>query len=174
MARIQQNEMLRLNQPANQIEQKQPTNIQTTMNALTTCSPLREFSLFPSRLSSLAEALFGDAPAVRNWVPPVNVTEDENSYRVAAELPDVAAADVKVVMRDGVLTIRGERKQETKSEGVKYHLVERSHGTFQRSFTLPKDANGEKVAAEFRNGVLHVTIPKHEEVKPREIEIKVS
>ena len=143
------------------------------MNALTTSSPLREFGLFPSRLSSLADALFGESPATRGWVPPVNVTEDDHSYQVSAELPDVSASDVKVVMRDGVLTIRGERKQETKTEGVKYHLVERTHGTFQRSFSLPKDANGEQVAAEFRNGVLHVSIPKREEVKPREIEVKV-
>ena len=143
------------------------------MNALSTCSPLREFTLFPSRLSGLADALFGEATAARNWVPPVNVTEDADAYHVSAELPDVALSDVKVVMSEGVLTIRGERKQETKTEGMKYHLVERSQGTFRRSFRLPKDANSEKVAAEFKNGVLLVTIAKHEEVKPREIEVQV-
>ena len=103
----------------------------------------------------------------------MDVTEDESSYRIAAELPDVPSSDVKVVVRDGVLTLRGERKSERKTEGTKYHLVERSYGSCQRSFTLPKDANGEKVSAEYKNGVLVVTVPKREEVKPREIEVKV-
>jgi HSP20 family protein len=129
----------------------------------------------PRRLYSLADALFGGNSdySAKAWTPAVNVTEDSESYRISAELPAVSGEDVKVVVREGVLTLKGERKEETKTEGVKYHLVERSHGTFQRSFTLPKDANGEKVSAEFKNGVLLVTVPKREEVKPREVEIKV-
>ncbi|HEX2750781.1 MAG TPA: Hsp20/alpha crystallin family protein [Verrucomicrobiales bacterium] len=128
----------------------------------------------PRRLYSLADALFGSSEcSTRAWTPAVNVSEDDKGYHISAELPEVAGSDVKVVVRDGVLTLKGERKAETKTEGVKYHLVERSHGSFQRSFTLPKDANGESVSAEFKNGVLLVTVPKREEVKPREIEVKV-
>lgn len=144
------------------------------MNTLTTCSPLRDFGYLPGRLQNLAEVLFGNAPAAaKSWTPAVNVSEDENAYRISAELPDVSGDDVKVVVRDGVLSLKGERKAETKSEGTKYHLVERTDGIFQRSFTLPKDANGEKVSAEFKNGVLFITVPKREEVKPREIEVQV-
>jgi HSP20 family protein len=145
------------------------------MNTLTSYSPVRDFGLFPSRLSSLADVLFGTGRGEegKSWSPAVNVTEDEHNYRISADLPDVPSGDVKVVVRDGVLTVRGERKEEKKTDGTKYHLVERSYGSFQRSFTLPKDANGEKVSAEFKNGVLLVTVPKREEVKPREIEVKV-
>jgi HSP20 family protein len=144
------------------------------MNALSTYSPIRDFGFLPSRLFNLAETLFGDTTGVaRTWSPAVNVAEDANGYQISADLPDVAIGDVKVVVREGVLTLSGERKRETKTEGVKYHLVERTTGTFQRSFSLPKDANGEKVSAEFKNGVLLVTVPKREEVKPREIEVKV-
>jgi HSP20 family protein len=145
------------------------------MNAICTTSPLREFGIFPNRLYSLAESLFGDTPATpKLWAPAVNVAEDEQAYHISAELPEVPAGDVKVVVRDGTLTIKGERKSEAKTEGKKYHLVERTYGGFQRSFSLPKDANGEKVNAAFKDGVLHVTIPKREEVKPREIEVKVN
>ncbi len=144
------------------------------MNALTSCSPLRDFGFLPGRLYNLADALFGDAPAAaKSWTPAVNVSEDESAYRISAELPEVPSGDVKVVVRDGVLTLKGERKAETKTEGIKYHVVERTYGSFQRSFSLPKDANGEKVSAEFKNGVLLVTVPKREEVKPREIEVQV-
>ena len=145
-----------------------------TMNALTTCNPVREFGFLQGRFASLADVLFGESRTEpKSWTPAVNVTEDDQAYRIVADLPDVASADVKVVVRDGVLTLKGERKSETKTEGTKYHVVERSSGIFQRGFSLPKDANGEKVTAEFKNGVLHVTVPKREEVKPREIEVKV-
>ena len=145
------------------------------MNALSQSTPLRDFGYLPGRIFNLAETLFGSTPAAtKAWAPAVNVTEDDHAYQIAAELPDVTSADVKVVVRDGVLAIKGERKQESKTEGKKYHLVERTYGSFFRSFSLPKDANGEKVTAEFKSGVLHVTVPKHEEVKPREIEVKVN
>ena len=152
------------------------------MNTVTTWNPLRDFG----RLASLADSLFrtestcsqntcgqtASTPA-RTWSPAVNVSETDAGYLISAELPEVAAADVKVVVRDGVLTLSGERKQEKQTENEKFHLVERSYGSFSRSFNLPKNADGEKVAAEFRNGVLNVSVPKREEVKPREIEVKV-
>lgn len=144
------------------------------MNALSQYTPFRDLGLFPGRLLNLAETLFGENPAAAKlWTPAVNVSEDAHAYHIAAELPEVNSSDVKVVVREGVLTLKGERKLEKKTEDKKYHLVERSYGSFQRSFTLPKDANGEKVTAEFKNGVLEVTVPKREEVKPREIEVKV-
>lgn len=144
------------------------------MNALSQYTPFRDLGLFPGRLLNLAETLFGENPAeAKVWTPAVNVAEDANAYHIAAELPEVNSSDVKVVVREGVLTLKGERKLEKKTEDKKYHLVERSYGSFQRSFTLPKDADGERVSAEFKNGVLTVTVPKREEVKPREIEVRV-
>jgi len=144
------------------------------MNALSSYAPLREFSLFPGRFAGLADALFGETRSEsKAWTPAVNVTEDEHAYQIAAELPEVPSSDVKVVVRDGVLSLKGERKSEKKTEGTKFHLVERSYGSFQRSFTLPKDADGDKVSADFKDGVLKVTVPKREEVKPKEIEVKV-
>jgi HSP20 family protein len=143
------------------------------MSSITTWNPFRDLG-FPRHLASLAESLFRDSsPTGKNWVPAVDVTESDHEYLVKAEVPDVKNEDVKVSVKDGILTIRGERKYEKRTDNEKVHLIERSFGSFSRSFTLPKDANAEKVNAEFKNGVLSVVIPKREEVKPKEIEVKV-
>jgi HSP20 family protein len=141
------------------------------MNAYCTSSPA---TILPGRLFSLAEALLG-APAQTDnkpWAPPVNVAEDDAAYQIAAELPGVAPADVRVVVRDGALSLHGERSSDS-PEGRKLHLVEHRSGAFRRSFALPKDADGGNVSAAFKNGVLTVTVPKLTEAKPREIEVKV-
>lgn len=152
------------------------TSNPTKLPNMNTYNPLRELGL-SGRLINLADALFRDTAGTgetRTWSPPVNICEDEQGYHMTAELADVPAADVKVVVRDGVLTVKGERKFERKSENTRYHLVERSYGSFSRSFTLPKDADGDRVSAQFANGVLNVTVPKRVEVQPREIEVKVN
>ena len=82
--------------------------------------------------------------------------------------------DVRVTLEDGVLTIQGERKQEKEEKGKKYHRVERSYGSFVRSFTLPDLVDEEKVKAEFKDGVLNLQLPKSEKAKPKSIEVKVS
>ncbi len=129
-----------------------------------------------NRLFNLADALFGPqaGAASYQWSPPVDVRETENHYEVTAELPGVTGSDVKVVVRDGVMTISGQRPAATDAEGVKTRISERRFGAFQRRFALPKDANGESVSAEFKNGLLLISVAKREEVKPREIEIKVA
>jgi HSP20 family protein len=136
-------------------------------------NPAREFGLVPGRLWGLADSFFRDSAGSKAWTPAVEVTEDEKSYVVHAELPDVKNEDVKVVVRDGVLTLKGERKSEKKSEGTKYLVSEFSYGSFSRSFSLPKDADADKVVAGYKNGVLTVTLPKKAEVQPKEIEVKV-
>ncbi len=149
------------------------TQLQPT-TAMNTYHPLRELGI-PSRLLTIADALLRDNHGEnRNWTPSVNIFEDESGYHVSAELPDVTPSDVKVTVRDGVLTLKGERKLEKKSDTTRYHLVERSYGQFSRSFTLPKDSDGDRVAAEFKNGVLTVSVPKRIEIQPREIEVKVN
>ena len=150
------------------------------MNAVTRWDPFRELDELQNRLSSL----FGRAPLRRNgdkdeaitvaeWAPLVDIVEDDNEYLIKAELPEVKKEDVKVTVQDNVLTISGERQYEKEEKGKKYHRVERAYGSFARSFTLPEDADGEKVAAEFKNGVLKVHLPKSEKAKPKSIEVKI-
>lgn len=107
-------------------------------------------------------------------VTAVDITEDEKEYVIKAELPEVKKEDVKLTVQDNVLAISGERKYEKEEKDKKYHRVERAYGSFLRSFTLPEDADGSKVAAEYKDGLLKVHLPKAERAKPKSIEVKVS
>jgi HSP20 family protein len=109
-----------------------------------------------------------------DWTPLADITEDEREYLIKAELPEMKKEDVKVTVENGVLTISGERKFETEEKKRKYHRVERGYGTFMRSFTLPDDADFNRVNAQFKNGLLTVHVPKSEHAKPKEIEVKVA
>ena len=148
---------------------------------VTRWDPFKELDEFTNRLSSV----FGRTPlrrigdgeetmTVAEWVPAVDVSEDEKEYLIKAELPEIKRDDAKVTVENGVLTISGERKLEKEEKGRRYHRVERAYGSYVRSFTLPDDADGDKVAAEFKDGVLRVHLPKNETAKPKAIEIKVS
>jgi HSP20 family protein len=103
----------------------------------------------------------------------VDITEDEKEYLIKAELPEVKKEDVKVTVENGVLTMTGERKFEKEQKDKKYHRIERSYGSFMRSFSLPEAAAGDKVSAEFKDGVLKVHLPKSPEAKPKSIDVKV-
>lgn len=151
------------------------------MQAITRWDPFRELEDLQNRLSTL----FGRAPVRKNgdkeealtvaeWAPLVDIVEDEKEYLIKAELPEVKKEDAKVTVQDDVLTIAGERKYEKEEKGKKYHRVERAYGSFERSFTLPEDADGAKISAEFKDGVLKVHLPKSEKVKPKSIEVKVA
>lgn len=107
------------------------------------------------------------------WSPICDIYETENELVVKAELPEVKKEDVHVAIDNNVLTIRGERKFEAETKRENYHRVERSYGEFSRSFMLPGFVDAGKVHAEFKDGVLRVTMPKHEEAKPKQIEVKV-
>lgn len=132
-----------------------------------------------NRLSSL----FGRTPwrglgeetmKVTEWTPLVDITEDDKEFVIKAELPEVKKEDVKVSVEDGRLEISGERKFEKEEKGKKYHRIERAYGSFMRSFTLPEGAAGDKVSADFKDGVLTVHLPKSPEAKPKSIDVKVS
>lgn len=138
--------------------------------SITQWNPFRD--LFASRMLNLPDLFREDAPQ-RPWVPSVDVTENDHEYLVKAEIPDVKNEDVKVTVRDGILTIKGERKFEKKTDNEKVHVLERSFGSFSRTFSLPKDADADRVKAEFKNGLLNVSIPKRAEVKPKEVEVQV-
>ena len=115
-----------------------------------------------------------EAMTVAEWSPLVDITEDEKEYLIKADLPEVKKEDVKLTVQDDVMSISGERKYEKEEKGKKYHRVERAYGSFMRSFTLPEDADGSKVSAEYKDGVLNVHLPKSEKAKPKSIEVKVS
>lgn len=106
------------------------------------------------------------------WAPPVDIYEHEGNIVLKAELPGVDPKEVDVHLENNVLTLRGERKFGSEVTRENYHRVERSYGTFSRSFTLPSNADGEKISAKFDNGVLTVTIAKRPETKPRVVDIK--
>lgn len=110
---------------------------------------------------------------VSTWLPVVDVVENKDDYIVKVELPGVNKDDVKITVNNGVLTIRGEKKQEQESKDKNYHRIERSYGVFQRSFTLPSSVKSDKIDASHNDGVLTITLPKAEESKPKEIEVKV-
>jgi len=105
------------------------------------------------------------------WSPNVDIFEDQDRLIVEAELPGMKREDFEVSVENNVLTLKGERRFEKKTEGDNYHRVERSYGSFTRQFTLPQTVTAEGATAEFENGVLHVALPKREETKARKIEI---
>jgi HSP20 family protein len=154
------------------------------MQTITRWEPLREMEDFQNRLSNFS-TLFGrplrrtnghgrEDITLADWMPLADITEDEKEYLIKAELPELRREDVKVTVENGVLTISGERKFEKEEKKRKFHRVERGYGTFIRSFTLPDDADGNKVKAEFKNGLLTVHLPKSEHAKPKQIEVNVA
>jgi HSP20 family protein len=151
------------------------------MNLLTRWDPFKETEDLQSRFAKL----LGLTPArtgnggqeqmtVTEWAPAVDIVEDSKEWLVKADLPDVKKEDVKVTVEDGVLTVTGERKFEKEEKDKKYHRIERSYGSFLRSFVLPDEADSSKVNAEFKDGVLKVHLPKNEKAKPKSIEVKLN
>jgi HSP20 family protein len=102
----------------------------------------------------------------------VDIYENKDQIVIEAELPGMSREDFDLSFENNIITLRGERRFEKKDESDNYHRVERSYGSFTRSFTLPPTVSGEGITAEYRNGVLRVTLPKREEVKARRIEIQ--
>ena len=124
--------------------------------------------LFSTNLSRT----FGEEGIARGaWNPSVDIYENKDQIVLEAELPGMKREDFDLSIENNVITLRGERHFEKKDEGDNYHRVERSYGSFTRSFTLPQTVDAENVAAEYRNGVLRVKMPKRDEVKARRIEI---
>lgn len=113
-----------------------------------------------------------DSQGTDLW-PNVDVIEEENGYTLNVELPGVEKKDVKITVTDGVLNIRGEKKHSAEVRKDKFQRIERCFGTFERSFTLPVAVDSEKIDASFSNGVLTVSVPKAEQAKPKEIEVRV-
>ncbi len=153
----------------------------TRWEPLARWSPMKELEEMEKRLSTVfgrvpkrAEGEKEEAMAIADWSPLVDITEDEKEYVVKAEVPEMKKEDIKLNVHDDVLTISGERKYEKEEKGKKYHRVERAYGSFVRSFTMPEDADGTKVSAEYKDGVLNIRLPKRREQTAQKITVKVS
>jgi HSP20 family protein len=109
-----------------------------------------------------------------SWAPPVDIYEQDGNIVLKAELPGIDAKDVELRVENNVLTLRGQRKLDHEVKKESYHRVERSYGTFMRSFTLPTVVETEKIQAEYKDGVLRVLLPKREEAKPKQISININ
>lgn len=108
-----------------------------------------------------------------DWAPVVDIHEDKESFTFDVEAPGVDKADFDVKVEDNILSIKGERKSHTEDKDKTFYRVERSYGSFMRSFSLPETADAEKVNAEYKNGVLHIKIGKKETAKPKKIDVNV-
>ena len=126
-------------------------------------------------IARLFESFFGKQPteevAGRGWVPPVDIQETEDAYRLLAELPGLTRDDIEITLENNVLRLSGERKFEKDVQKESYQRIERTYGSFARSFALPHQVNGDGVQAAFENGVLTITVPKADQAKPRKIAI---
>jgi HSP20 family protein len=149
-----------------------------------TLMPWDPFKELDEQLQRRLAAMFGRAPVrpagaaeealrVAQWAPLVDIVENDKEYLIKAELPEVKKDEVKVNVQDDVLAISGERAFEKEEKGKKYHRVERAYGSFSRSFTLPEDADGGRVTADFKEGVLTIHVPKSEKAKPKTFDVKI-
>ena len=150
------------------------------MNTVTTWNPFRELDEAQSRITRFLGGFptrmgegNGHGLTGTDWSPLVDITEGDHEYLFIADLPEIRKDEVKVTVENDILSIFGERKTEKKEKKRKFHRVERSYGTFRRSFTLPQNADGSKVTAEFHDGVLKVHLPKTPTAKSKAIEVKV-
>ena len=140
-------------------------------------NPFRDFSVLQNQMNRLFEDAMGtwqgesNGRGNTNWVPLTDIYENDNDLIVRAELPGVDPKMIDVRMENNVLTIRGERPFEQKVAQENYHRLERSYGTFSRSFALPTTIDADKIHAEYRDGILHLTLPKAEKAKPKRIQI---
>jgi HSP20 family protein len=143
---------------------------------LTKWDPLREMEdIFDRYNRALSWPRRGskDIMATEDWAPRVDIVETDNDFNIKAEIPEVKKEDVKVSVDNGVLTIKGERKQEKEEKNKKFHRIERSYGSFARSFVLPENVDANKIDASFKDGMLNLSIPKTKEVKPKAIDVKI-
>ncbi|MBU2511025.1 Hsp20/alpha crystallin family protein [bacterium] len=155
-------------------------------NAIEKRDSLSPFDSFHREVNRMFDEVFGDFGSFpstffgkdrfSSFSPSINVSEGEKSIEVSAELPGMEEKDIEVVLKNRVLTIKGEKKSEEKKEEKEFYKVERSFGSFQRSIQIPDEIEVDKIKASFKNGVLQVTLPKSESAqkKVRRIEVKAA
>jgi HSP20 family protein len=141
--------------------------------------PFREVSRLRREMDRLWDDYFGAGrrglrPLEAEWAPAVDVSETAEEVMVKAEVPGMEAKDIDISLSGDILTIKGEKKSEREETKENYHLVERSYGSFSRSLKLPTAVDVDKIEASYQNGVLTISCPKKEEVKPKSIEVKTT
>ena len=149
--------------------------------AIVRWEPFRDLVSVQDRLNRIFDEAFSGTGRSDNeralggsWAPAVDIFEHEGDLVLKAELPGVDPKDVDVHVENNVLTLRGERKLESEVKREQYHRVERAYGSFSRSFTLPNVVDTDKIKAEYKDGVLRVTLPKREEAKAKQISLSVT
>lgn len=146
------------------------------MNTIMRWQPFRNLSSLQEQVNRLFESNYpsrGSESTLTAWAPAVDVYETENELVIKADLPDVSEKDLDVRVENNMLTIHGERKFEQKVKEENYLRMERSYGSFSRSFSLPNSVNTEAIKAEYKDGVLNITLPKRAESKPKQVKIAV-
>ena len=147
------------------------------MTTIARLEPFRGLSTLQDQFNRLFNEQFrnhAEESALTTWAPSVDIYETPNELVVKADLPDVNEKDIDVRVENNLLTLRGERKFEKSVSEENYLRVERTYGSFSRSFSLPNTVDVEKIGAEYKNGVLTVTLPKREESKPRQVKVTVN
>ncbi len=149
----------------------------TTWRPFRELAPFREFDKMRREMDRFWDSFFErrsmKAEEGLEFFPSIDLAEKANELVVKCEVPGMDPKDIDISLSDGVLTIRGEKKQEREEKEADYHLVERSYGSFSRSIQLPKEVQSDKISASYKNGILKITLPKSEEAKKKEIKIKV-
>jgi HSP20 family protein len=147
------------------------------MTYLTRWDPFREMSTLQSTLNRILSQETtqsgDDLMTSGSFVPPVDIYEDENSFKLHVEVPGVKEGDIDIRLENNTLTLRGERKFESESKEENFRRVERRYGSFMRSFTLPNAVDPEKVSANYDNGVLEIQLTKRAEAKPKQIKVNI-
>jgi HSP20 family protein len=141
--------------------------------------PFEGLNRIQSRINDLFDEAFGRSRNYQTastgvWYPPVDILESRDAYLLRAELPGMKKEDFHLEVKDGALTLSGERKLEEPADGVEYHRIERTAGKFNRSFYLPQTVKHDGIKAAYRDGILEVHVPKAEEAKPRQITVSVN
>jgi HSP20 family protein len=139
-------------------------------------NPLSETEDFPTGLRVFQDSLSRllSEPTSRPWSPPVDIYETENELVLKADVPEIDPKNVAIQMENGTLTVNGERRFEEQRNGRGFHRIERGYGSFVRAFSLPDTVDPEKVKADYKNGVLTITLPKKEVAKPKTVNVEIS
>lgn len=126
-----------------------------------------------AKSAGLPRAASQEPLATQDWSPRVDISETDGEFVIKAELPEVKKDDVHVSVDNGVMTLRGERRQEKEEKGKKFHRIERHYGSFSRSFTLPDNVDASKIKATFKDGMLNLQLPKTTKSKPKSISVSI-
>jgi HSP20 family protein len=139
------------------------------MSTAVTTDPFQGLRFFEDAVTRL----MNEPRTGRPWSPAVDILETEEALTLKADLPDVKIEDIDIRVENGTMTLRGSRKFEKDANVKGYHRIERSYGEFVRSFALPPTVETDKVGAEYKNGVLTITLPKKETAKPRQVKVEI-